>query len=519
MLLLIILIILIIIILSVLLVWFKINFNYWTQYPQVPSVKGRILSGNFKDFITFKTNFGYHLRTLYEDANFKNEAVVGIYGLYQPSLLIREPELIRSIFIKDFDSFSSRPCRSDARHDPLGALNLVFAKYSYWREMRLKLSPIFSGTKLRFMYPLVQKVGNNLEHYLNKQGNCFKLELKQLFGRYVTDTISTTILGIASNALENAKDVMFSEARKFTDFNLKRALEFLILFFAPKLNRLLRPRVFYKSTETFMRSFIKYIMAERERSGCKRHDLIDVFVRMKHEAEIKGEDISQCMEGLTAQACVLIGGAFDASTNTIANTLLELAKNHQVQQRLRAEILQAFLSNNGEISYETLTKMEYLQMVIDETLRLYPVLPILERLYELPANKSKEFNLQPYYDYKLRNEMPVYVSIFGLHYDPKYWPNPTKFDPERFSPARKKLLTPMSYLPFGEGPHMCIGSRLGLLKVKIGLAYFLKNHYVRACAETIVKPEFEPKAIVLKIKGGLHVEIVRDNLYDKEVNK
>ncbi|XP_023294821.2 cytochrome P450 6g1-like [Lucilia cuprina] len=511
--------IILIISLSVVGIWFKRNFNYWTQYPQVPSVKGRILSGKLKDFITFKTSFGYHLRTLYEDENYKNEAAVGIYGLYQPSLLIREPELIKSVFIKEFDSFSSRPCRSDVRHDPLGALNLVFAEYPYWREMRLKLSPIFSGAKLRFMYPLMQKVGQNLNDYISQQGNCFKLELKQLFGRYITDTISTSILGTTSNALQNANDIMYLEGRKFTHFNLRRALEFLILFFAPKLNRLLRPRVFYKSTENFMRPFIKSMLKEREEMGTKRNDLIDVFVKIKQDAEAKGENISHCLDGLTAQACVLIGGAFDASTNTIANALLELSKNQEVQKKLREEILQVFRKDKGEICYETLNKMDYLQMVIDETLRLYPVLPVLERLYELPINKTSEFTLQPFYDYKLRNQMPVYVSIFGLHYDPKYWPHPTKFDPERFSPSNKKHLTPMTYMPFGVGPHMCIGSRLGMLKVKIGLSYFLKNHYVRTCKETVVKPEFDPKAIVLKLKGDLFVEVVRDNLFDRKVNK
>ncbi|XP_065369654.1 cytochrome P450 6g1-like [Calliphora vicina] len=505
--------------LSILYILFKINFNYWLQYPQITSVKGKIFSGNFIDFLTFKTNFGYHLRTLYEDQKYCNEAVVGIYALYEPGLLIKEPEIIKSILIKDFDCFNSRTCRGDLSHDPLGALNLFFSSYTHWREMRLKLSPVFSTGKLKFMYPLVQKVGVRLEDCLQQKGNRFTLELKQLCGRYTTEVITTTLMGFTSKALENNQEYIYQEAVKLSAFNMKRAVDFLITFFAPKLNSLLRPRIFYQSTEQFMRSSIACVMEERERLVGSRNDLIDAFVKIKQEVKSKGEQVAQCMESLIAQACIFMSAGFDTSSTTIANALFEMAKDPQVQQKLRQEILQAFTQGQGEISYDSLNKMEYLQMVIDEVLRLYPVLPILDRRYCKAANRSLEFSLEPYYDYKLPDGMPVYISVFGLHYDPKYWPNPTKFDPERFSPANKKLLNPLTYLPFGDGPHNCIGSRLGLLQVKVGLVHLLKHYRVQVCAETVLKPKFEPMSIVLQTKGGIHVEFIKDMLCENLVNK
>ncbi|XP_037812684.1 cytochrome P450 6g1-like [Lucilia sericata] len=379
--------------------------------------------------------------------------------------------------------------------------------------MRVKLSPVFTSGKLKLMYPLLQKVGVKLEEHLKQNGNQFTLELKQLCGRYTTDVISTTIMGFNSNALGNKQEYIYQEAFKLSAFNVKRAVDFLIAFFAPKLNRILRPRIFYQSTEKFMRSSIKCVIEERERSGAIRNDLIDAFIKIKQETRWKGEDEHQCMESLIAQASIFMSAGFETSATTMANALFEMAKNQEVQQKLRKEIVQTLARDEGEMSYDSLNKMEYLQMVIDETLRLYPVLPLLDRRYSKSVNRSEEFSLAPHYDYKLPEGMPVYISVFGLHYDPKFWPFPYKFDPERFSPVNKKLLTPLTYLPFGDGPHNCIGARLGLLEVKVGLVHILKYYRVRVCAQTIIQPKFEPKSIVLQTRGGIHVEFIRDNMW------
>lgn len=62
---------------------------------------------------------------------------------------------------------------------------------------------------------------------------------------------------------------------------------------------------------------------------------------------------------------------------------------------------------------------------------------------------------------------------------------------------------------------MCIGSRLGMLQTKIAIVNFLKNHFVRTYEQTVIKPKFEPKALMLQTKGGIHVEFIRDNLFLK----
>ncbi|XP_058981672.1 cytochrome P450 6g1-like [Musca domestica] len=501
-----------VIICSILSFLYHRNFNYWTRFKNVPSVPGRIFSGNVIDFLTFKTNFGFHLKTIYDDEKFTSAPVVGVYGLYKPSLLIRDPDIIKSVLIKDFDRFHDRFAKIDYHHDPLGGQMMLFADYPLWKEMRTKLSPTFTSGKLKNMYPLIQQVGENMVKFLDSKPSVFQVEVKDLCARFTTDVIATTVFGFQSNSLANPAEDFYKQLRLLNYFTWRRSFDFIIVLFASQLTRIMGAKILYPETEHFLRSAITQAVREREAciGGEKRNDIIDTFVKLKQEAEQRGErNIEQLMECLIAQAGIFMVGGFDTSSTTMSNALLELAKDTSVQKKLREETKEAFVEGNGEISYEALNKLTYLEMVINETLRLYPVLAVLERQHATAGGKEP-YSLQPYCDFNLPDGMPVFIPVFGLHYDTKYWSNPKKFDPERFSPENKPLINPMVYLPFGNGPHNCIGSRLAMMQVKAGLFYILKDHLVRVCDRTELEPTFDPKLNALQVKGGIHLEIVKD---------
>ncbi|XP_075166042.1 cytochrome P450 6g1-like [Haematobia irritans] len=495
-------------------VCFRFHFSYWSrQGVSIACVPGKIFSGNFKDFLTFKTNFAYHLKTIYDDPKFSDSPVVGVYGLYKPSLLIREPELIKSVLVRDFDNFHNRFADMDMEHDPIGTRSMFFTRYSIWKEMRTKISPIFTNAKMKNMFGLIQQVGENMEYHLSQQSAVYRVEMKDFFARYTTDIIATTLLGFQSNSLENPNEQLNREVRKLADYNWKLAFDYVIVCFAPRMARIFGSKILYPETEQFFRTAITKAIEEREQSGLQRCDLIDLFVKMKKEAFELNRNMEEFMYCLIAQAMVMTVGGFETSSTTIANTLLELAKQPDLQIRLKDEILKCFSQTEGlKISYEDIGKLEYMDMVVSETLRLYPVLPVLERVCNQEHMGS--YSLKPYSDFSIPSGMSVYISTYGIHYDPKYWPNPTKFDPERFSPENKESLNPGIYLPFGMGPHNCIGTRLGLLQVKCGLLYLLKDHHVRICKDTVLQPEFEAKSILLQLKGGVYLDIVKDNIND-----
>lgn len=68
-------------------------------------------------------------------------------------------------------------------------------------------------------------------------------------------------------------------------------------------------------------------------------------------------------------------------------------------------------------------------------------------------------------------------------------------------------------MPFGAGPHICIGERLGIVKVKIGLISFLRNHKVDICEKTPKVLQLDPKGVLLQAKGGIYCKLIRDPLY------
>ncbi|KAL6418963.1 hypothetical protein ACFW04_011670 [Cataglyphis niger] len=133
----------------------------------------------------------------------------------------------------------------------------------------------------------------------------------------------------------------------------------------------------------------------------------------------------------------------------------ELAVNPDIQDRLRDEV-QQHLAEDNEISYELLSKMTYMDMVISETLRKYHCRSIIVE----PGNV-------------------VMISVYGLHHDSKYFPDPNKFDPERFSEKNKDNIVPYTYLPFGHRPKKCIGNRFALMETKILIAHLLQKFILK----------------------------------------
>lgn len=137
----------------------------------------------------------------------------------------------------------------------------------------------------------------------------------------------------------------------------------------------------------------------------------------------------------------------------------ELAINPDVQQKLQSEIDNVF--NSDKLSYENLLKMKYLDMVVCESLRKWSPAPILGRKctksFEIKPKTSEEKSLE------LKPGDVVWIPVHGLHYDPKVYPDPSRFDPERFNDENKSKINPLHFIPFGAGPRNCIGKGIFLI--------------------------------------------------------
>ncbi|GLH05689.1 Putative cytochrome P450 6a14 [Gryllus bimaculatus] len=177
-------------------------------------------------------------------------------------------------------------------------------------------------------------------------------------------------------------------------------------------------------------------------------------------------------------------------------TLHELALNPDVQRKLRREINAVVEKHDGHFTYESVMNIEYLEKVICETLRKYPPLSALVRecnaAYTIPGTKVV-----------LESGTRVLIPVHAVQNDPAFFPEPQRYDPERFGERERARRPGYTYLPFGEGPRLCIGMRFGQLQTKLGLAILLHRYHFATCDKTNMPLKFDPKSFLTTSVGGM----------------
>ena len=497
------------------------TFFYWIKRRQdffkhlrIPYVPSTPLLGSFDDVVLGKTGFYDQVVTLYNRPEVKNKPFFGIFLFHKPGLMITDPELIKRITVKDFNIFPNRYTSSDT-HDPIGYYTLFAVDNPLWKVLRGKLSPFFTSGNLKSMYYLLDKISSEMVDYVEKRikvNNEVELEAKALTSLYSIDVVASCAFGVEAHSLENPKGE-FSVAGKTvfgTDFF--RSFEFSSFFMLPQIMKFFRLKAFSSSVSQFIQTSISHVMDERKKSGNKRNDLIDTFIEIRKNENAE-EPIT--MDMLMAQAAAFFSAGFETSSSTQSFALYEISKNKEIQEKLRREISDMLIRTEGKVTYDAVmnsTEMPYLHQIVHETLRIYPILPVLDRQCVNPDG----YSLEPFSDFKIPYGMPVYIPYYAIQRDEKYFPDPLKFDPERFSPANIGNIKPFTNFPFGVGPRICIGERFGLMQVKTGLVKILKDFRIETTVNTPKTIVLEKKSMVIHSDKGLFVNFIRDPLY---VNK
>lgn len=184
----------------------------------------------------------------------------------------------------------------------------------------------------------------------------------------------------------------------------------------------------------------------------------------------------------------------------------ELALNQDIQDRLRTEIEAVLVKYNGEVTYDAIAEMKYLDMVFKETLRRYPILNTQMR------KCVKDYKI-PNTNLVIPAGVAILIPVDAIHNDEKYFENPEKFDPERFTEENVKKQIPYTYLPFSEGPRICIGLRFGTMQTKIGLIKLLRNFKILPSSKTLIPMKYAPNAGFQSPLGGmwLKLENIKEN--------
>ncbi|KAG8254103.1 heme binding [Homalodisca vitripennis] len=483
-------------------------YDYWSK-RDIPHLEPSFPFGNIKDLIFAKIDIGRFYERFYK--KFKGHKYGGIYELRRPTLILTDLDMVKQVVTKDFIFFVDRALPPKSSHDVL-ANNLFAMEGQEWKDMRTKLTPAYSSGKMKLMYTLIEVCSEQLRQHLEPLAAKNEvIDIKELMSRFTIDIIASCAFGLEVNTLADSNTDFYEVSqlifKQSKSFFLKRF--FMSTF--PRLANLLRMSLIDSRVNDFIMTLVNTTVGYREKNGVNRNDFMDLLIKVKNNASLDEKLTSKgcnsiknnlTLKEMAAQAFVFFAAGFETAASTTTFVLYELARNPDIQQKLRQEIDETMEKYGGKITYQAMQEMTYMEQVLNETLRMHGSAPILVR-------KCTEPYKIPDTDIILDKNVKIVIPSYAIHHDPEIYPKPFEFDPERFTEENVKSRHNYSFLPFGEGPRMCIGMRFGKMQVKAGLCTIIANFELSLTPETPDPVEISPNTVVTTPVHPIRLKIMK----------
>ncbi|XP_032683012.1 cytochrome P450 9e2-like [Odontomachus brunneus] len=475
----------------------------------IPHLKPLPFIGNMAPSIFRMVPISKFLQQIY---NVHPEAkYVGLYDFKTPLIMLRDTELIKSIAVKNADMFQDHPTFVTEEQDTLFSRDLFSLRGDKWRQTRSMLSPAFTSSKMKSMFKLMSDYAANFANFVTQLPPEQKvIETKDIFTRYTNDMIATCAFGVTVDSMRDPKNLFYVYGREATTFDSASVLKVYIFRSLPWLARIIKLKLIREKIVNFFQDLVESTIKTRDENNIVRPDMLQLMMETRNKKEGKGE---LTIEDMTSQAFSFFFGGFESTATLMCFAAHEIGVNEDIRKKLQNEIDQVLEDTNGQAPYEAINGMEYLDAVLNEALRMYPVATLTNRAC------TEDFELSPTLPgvkpYTMKKGDDLWIPIYALHHDPKYFEDPEKFDPERFLGEQKKhILNTGAYLPFGLGPRMCIGNRFALLETKVLLFHLLARCDLLLCEKTPVPLKFVKGDFNINPEGGFWLKAVpRKNPY------
>ncbi|XP_037052058.1 cytochrome P450 3A2-like [Bradysia coprophila] len=384
--------------------------------------------------------------------------VVGLINFFRPTLLIADLELTKSI-LNDLEHFPNR-IKFGAEKNISGE-NILFARDSKWRRLRHIVTPSFSPNKLRRMLPLMESCVHDLIDAL-ESGEPI-VDVKPYFSGFTLDTIAKCAFGIQLNSAKDPNNEFVKYGQKF--FGSLQLNTLLVILFPTFSTEVLNLHGFNREATRFFFNLTLQIIEDRRQS--KADNDYNDFIGLLMKAEFEGQLLTD--KQIADQGIAFFLAGFDTSSVTLTTIAYLLAKHQPVQDQLKTEIDQ-FFKENKSVSYDTINELNYLDAVINETLRYSPTLPRLMR--EADKDYTIEYNGKEIF---IPKDTHIQMSVHCIHHDEENFEDATHFRPERFLKNSILKHNTNAFLPFGNGPRNCVGVRLAMLEIKVCVLHLIRR--------------------------------------------
>lgn len=332
----------------------------------IPHIKpSSWITGNVGDFGK-KIHFAEFIHNLYAECKGK-DVIAGFYGMFIPSFIVTDLELVKQITVKEFNIFTDRGMFVNEEKEPLTA-HLFSLEGEKWRFLRNKLSPVFTSGKIKIMFTTISDKGTNLVRAIEKASSLGSVEVKDMSNRFTIDVISTCAFGMETNTLNNENSEVENLFKRVFGGGDDLKKHILVGLF-PRVGKFLNVKMVEEPITKFFYDVVGGAISYREKNSVNRNDLLDMLIQLKNKGSIEGEISSETrkltLDECLAQAFIFFFAGADTSSNTIAYAIIELGLNQDIQTKLRDEIRAKSASSNGEINYDNLQEMTYLNQVLN----------------------------------------------------------------------------------------------------------------------------------------------------------
>ncbi|KAK9745093.1 Cytochrome P450 [Popillia japonica] len=442
-------------------------------------------------------------RSIYRQ--FPNCKYVGIYHMDRPGILIRDPDIIEDVLVKNFSNFHDNDLEIKIEHDPIFGNNPFVLKGDMWKKKRIQHLSSVTPAKVKAMYPEIDACGDRMVSYLNKKiekTGIFCMEALELAARYTTDTCTAVGVNLDANSFTDGVPELREAGRDIFEVGLFRSLKLYFMFLLPTISSFVTLRLLPKSLTQKYKSLVVQTLKYRAENNIKKNDFFD------HLQEFRGE--KQTVDEMAAQLGGLYIDGFGTNASGINFLIYNIAALPDVQNRLRDEIREYLERNDGKLTPEAIIEMPYLDAVVSESLRQYPPFPNLTRRctksYEMPKASENSSG------FTMKVGTPVVIPAYTLHHDERFFPNPEKFDPDRFLGSNKESIVKYSYIPFGEGPRICIGMRFALFQTKVSIIKLVQNFKLSVNYDKTKLPiRIHPQGLILAAMDKLWINFEKLN--------
>ncbi|HYO64428.1 MAG TPA: cytochrome P450 [Pyrinomonadaceae bacterium] len=445
---------------------------------QPPGPRSLVPGSQFLFFRRFSRDPLGFLARMARDYGDVSQVKVGPQRLF----LVNHPDLVRDVFVTRHDSFVKG--RALQRSKRLLGEGLLTSEGAHHLRQRRLAQPAFHRQRVaayaRVMADYAERASSRWRdgETLDIADEMTKLTLA-VVGKTLFDA---DVEGDAGEVGEAMNDVM-------SLFGL------LLMPYSEYLDKLpvkLAPVRRFERARARLDSVIYRIINERRQSGEDRGDLLSMLLLAQDE---EGDRRGMTDEQVRDEAMTIFLAGHETTANALDWTWYALAGQPEVEARLHAE-LDAVLEGGRPPRFEDFARLSYTEMVVAETMRLYPPAWAVGRL----AVREVEIG-----GYLIPKGSLVLLSQFVMHRDERYYPDPLRFDPERWTPEAKAARPAFSYFPFGGGVRRCIGESFAWTEAVLIVAALARRWRMRLVAGRRV--ELRPRITLRPGAGGIRVRL------------